>query len=170
MKAAYAVRETTCYECKEVIPVGERRLDDAMRLGKFITRLHYHPACAWVRWERWWRDNEGRKSPMIRQGRKSELSIEERAVRNAALNALRGICNHWIPKLNVMSSIQDLDLEEQRRYMNFVMLFQKHTAVLERVGGIPERYASLRLPMITVKEVKIPETQSATVSSADGDV
>ena len=163
MKPVYAVRETTCHQCRESIPAGERRLDDGIKRGKFFMRIHYHPACAWMRWENWWVNNEGMPSPMIRQGRVSQLTPDEREIRNTALNALRGVCNYWIPKLNVTTKVEQLSIEEQRRYANFVLTFRKHSAVLEQLGGLPERYSNLKLPDIKIEEVVI-EMQSDELS------
>lgn len=165
MKPVFAVRETTCHECKEPIAVGERRLDDGIKKGKFFTRVHYHPACAWIRWTRWWENNEGKPSPMIRNGKRPhyDLTPEQRTVRTAALDALRGACNYWIPKLNVLGDPSTLSHEEYRSLVNFVLLYRKHTAVLEAVGGVPERYANLNLPEVNlVKEVSTEQVSVNT--------
>ena len=145
MKPAFAVRETTCYKCHEPILPGERRLDDIIKKPKFLRRIHYHPACAWMRFMEWWDNNEGRPSPMARGGSgiPSPYSEEEKQLRAKALHRLRTLTNYWVDKLNVRTPFDQLTDKEKRQFINFKLQCEEHIKVLAVTGGVPDRYAGL---------------------------
>ena len=150
MKATISKRTTQCSICKEVIPPGQTRLDDILRLsGKFI-RLHYHTECYKNKIDSW----VVAKSAEIESAKENhhpiyELPSPEKLHRHRLLSRLSSLRKYYLPKLNLQSPIDQLKYDEVMKLHTFSLRYTEILGQLEEVGGLPPHYEHINLGLIT---------------------
>ena len=141
MKPVFARKLTRCNECRDPIAIGERRLEDVVRVRKQILRVHYHPMCAWLRWERWWQENENGKWERTTRGRVLILTDGEKLIRKRLLSRASMLRKHYTVIKPIRTPLDegycDQDIERMARYH---AKQREIFAELNEVGGVPKGY------------------------------
>jgi hypothetical protein len=134
--------------CKDHIEPKSRRLDDMVRRGEHILRLHYHIDCYFTFLEDWFSNN-----PYVAKsgtgGRPVlDLSNEDRKQRRQILNNLSALKQYYLPRLNFSADISDMDLSDLKKFKRFHQRRKELLERLEKLGGLPEQYQGTSTPKL----------------------
>jgi len=145
MKIVWSHRNTNCSLCKENIDKKIQRLDDTVRKGDKIRRLHYHPDC-YVKHIRDWVEKHPYQRVTSNGGRPSlGLSVDESRQRQRLLANLNSLMAYYFPKnapplLNIQGDISSLTADDLKKFQNFTKRRERIVKSLEPLGGLPESH------------------------------
>jgi hypothetical protein len=148
MKPIWAHRETRCHFCHDAIEPKSRRLDDMVRRGAQILRLHYHVECYIEMVKQWFEANPyvaksgagGR--PLL------DLSEEDKKQRRQVLNNLSALKQYYLPRLNFSADISDMEINDLKKFKRFHQRRKELLEKLEKLGGLPEQYQGTSTPKL----------------------
>lgn len=144
MKPLWARKLTTCRHCGDDVSRGHPRVDDMVRNGRQILRLHYHLPCFHATVDNWFSNNPRPQNLEPKGGRpKLELTAEQKQHRRRLLARLSSLHNYYLPSLK-LRDIDSLTRQDLDRFHHFHQRRKELLRQLESCGGIPERYQDSR--------------------------
>ncbi len=169
MRPVFAKRTTECDYCKGDIKPGTRRFDDVIKTPNFYRRIHYHAEmqneegditqidCYAIKTGKWF---EKHKDDVVvtsnRGGGRppSDLSVEQRKLRDTTLVRLANLTRYYKDRLNLQASPDDLTPDELRQFNNFAMRFNECKEILNGLGGLPARYTDVGISQGVSEEIE----------------
>jgi len=149
MKPAWAHRETDCDRCGKTIEPQEKRLDDTVRRGETIFRLHYHVKCYFEYIDDYFENNPYKPTPGVGGRPALDLTDEQRTERRLVLGRLHSLKQYYIPLLDFNTDIDKLSSRDLKRFQRFHQKRKEFLEQLEALGGVPETYQGSTTPTLS---------------------